>query len=131
MNDNLKSPSRTNGFLDLPDLPARIEAAREFVYAAFDSEFIKIGKSARHPHERLADLQTANARQLLLMAWTIELTEKQAHRLLCRWKVRGEWFRATPELLDQLATWTYLDQAVFSQAMDAARPEAAEERMPR
>jgi hypothetical protein len=88
--------------------PGRLNAG-ELVYAITDGCCVKIGKSTGHPMTRLHDLQTGNPRPLALLAYTSTLSEKQAHRRLSRWRVHGEWFRATPQLLQELLTWDWCD----------------------
>ena len=105
---------RRHGFLPLLDLPEQLEAAREYCYAAWDGEFIKIGKSAKHPHQRVADLQTGNPRTLCLVAYTVEFREAQVHKTLSRYRVRGEWFRASAEVIDFIKGWTWVDAQVLA-----------------
>jgi hypothetical protein len=109
------SGARAHGFLDVPDLAAQVERAAHYVYAAYDGEFLKVGKSRNHPHQRVADLATGNPRVLRLLAWTVTLTERQAHRRLYRWRVRGEWFRAAPAVLEEIAAWTWLDEGLLAE----------------
>jgi hypothetical protein len=109
---------RRHGFhprvLDAPHLLN----AGELVYAVADGAgFVKVGRTCGHPLARLHDLQCGNARPLVLLAYTSTLSEKQAHRRLSRWRVHGEWFAAAPGLLDELATWDFLDEG----ALDAVR----------
>lgn len=108
---------RTNGFLPTPDLDAHLEAAVEIVYAVWDGgAYIKVGKvCGRHPTQRCADLQTGNPRVLRLVAYTTALTEKQAHRRLSWFRVRGEWFRVAPEVLRELTDWTWVDGEVMAE----------------
>jgi hypothetical protein len=112
-----------HGYLDLPDLPQHIEAAAEFTYAIWDQSFIKIGRSRRHPHERAKDLQTGNPRRLLLLAWTVDLTEAAAHRKLSRWRRKGEWFAASIPVLNELQSWTWVDVELFVDVVVAVSAE--------
>jgi hypothetical protein len=82
-----------SGHLDVPDQAARIEAAGSYTYAISDGTAVKIGRSAAHPICRLAALQVGNPRELRLVAWSVSVTEGEAHRRLHRWRLRGEWFR--------------------------------------
>jgi hypothetical protein len=111
---------RKHGFLIAPDLAERIEGAREYVYAIADGAHIKIGKSSCHPHRRMAELQTANPRPLCLVAYTVSLTERRAHYRLWRWRVRGEWFKASTEVLRELSTWTWIDAKALATVSEVA-----------
>jgi hypothetical protein len=106
---------RRFGFVCIPDLAERIESATEKVYAIADGECVKVGKTRYHPQQRLEELQTGNPRVLRLLAWTVTLTERQAHRKLRRWHVRGEWFAASPELLRELSSWTWTNSTEVKQ----------------
>jgi len=73
------------------------------VYFISDGEYIKIGK-ADNPNKRLDQLQTANARPLVLLH-TIsggKIEENKMHHLFKKWHVRGEWFRAESEMLKNI-----------------------------
>ena len=62
---------------------------------------VKIGYSERDPFGRLATMQTGNPRALTLLA-TIpgdRSVERELHDKFSPLRVRGEWFRGTPELL--------------------------------
>lgn len=70
------------------------------LYAIFDRDAVKLGV-ARKPAERLADLQTANPRELALYtscAGNAGL-ERFFHRWLNEWRVRGEWFAVDSHVL--------------------------------
>ena len=85
---------------------SRVKASTSFVYFISDGDFIKIGK-ANNPSSRLSELQTGNARQLILLN-TIECDGEDAgYRLEARLqqlfsgiKALGEWFVATPDLFN-------------------------------
>jgi hypothetical protein len=81
--------------------------ARTKVYAIYDGEYIKIGKTALHPTQRLSQLQTANPRKLTLIAYTSNVREKTVHNKLAYSRIRGEWFRPTLQVLTELRTWDY------------------------
>jgi hypothetical protein len=89
-------------------------APTTYVYAVSDSTAVKVGKSLGHPSVRLAELQVGNPRPLVLLAWTQHLTERQAHRLLWRHHLRGEWFKPHPALLGALRLWDWLDEAALA-----------------
>jgi hypothetical protein len=86
---------------------------RACVYAIIErseSKAVKLGKSAGHPSQRLAELQTGNPRPLVLLAYTRHLSERAVH---LRWRAlreNGEWFRLDRGLLSELRTWDWLDE---------------------
>jgi hypothetical protein len=88
-----------------------------FCYAIVerDSPYIKLGHSNSHPELRRRDLQTGNWRQLQLLAYTAHITEAQAHTRFGRWRVSGEWFMLTPELLCEIERFDWIDTALHSQ----------------
>jgi hypothetical protein len=98
------------------DDPNRLNGV-PLTYALGDGRYLKIGRSGRHPVERARDLQTGNAGVLVVLAWTTTVTEAQVHRRLSRYRLRGEWFRPAPAVLEELLAWDFLDLA----ALDALR----------
>lgn len=70
---------------------------------------IKIG-SAFNPVYRVKSLQTGNPQRLYLRAVVVEkpayrqVLERPLHELFEDYRIRGEWFRPVPELL-QLIEW--------------------------
>ncbi len=94
------------------------------VYAIWDGEAVKIGKCKGHPATRLKELQTGNSRTLQLLAWTTNLTERQAHSALWSVRVRGEWFRLSEKLLDEIRGWDWLAPDLAAQ-LRQRMPEAA------
>jgi hypothetical protein len=104
---------RSNGFLaELVRSPHRL--CPPFVYAIWDGEAVKIGTSKVQPRSRMADLQTGNSRQLVLLAYTASATEREVHRRLARWRLRGEWFGPAPEVLSELRNWDWLDEGAVA-----------------
>lgn len=92
-----------------------IDAQREFsaapapptmgyVYFVSDGEDIKIGFSER-PVRRLTGLQSGHKKELKLLAVVSAglVSEKQAQDRFDHLKIRGEWYRAAPELTDYIA----------------------------
>jgi hypothetical protein len=75
------------------------KAQKPYVYFILDdsSQNVKIGKSDS-PEERLKNLQTANASNLILLKTTKNFTEKYVHDKFSHIRIRGEWFRYTDEL---------------------------------
>jgi hypothetical protein len=73
------------------------------VYFISDGEFIKIGRSDDYPIGRIGSLQTANARDLKLLA-VIPGADRECHlhRLFSAHHVRREWFRSCREILDYI-----------------------------
>jgi hypothetical protein len=101
------------------DDPTLLNGERERVYAIWDGVAVKIGKTLWDPMQRLRDLQTGSSATLALVAFTSSCTERQVHRRLHRWRLRGEWFRLTNELLVEIATWDYVDCGVFRRLQQA------------
>lgn len=58
---------------------------------------IKIGK-ATNPRARLSELQVGHYKTLCLLAYSDQLDEAKMHRRFKHLRLRGEWFRAAPEL---------------------------------
>jgi hypothetical protein len=84
----------------LPRLPRAIEEAEQLVYALWDGEAIKVGRSKRHPRERMCGLPTGNPRTMCLLAYDCGITERLAHRRLWRYRIPGgEWFRPHQDVL--------------------------------
>lgn len=63
---------------------------------------IKIGYSAHSPKVRLRELQTATAEKLSLLGWIAGSRddERDLHQRFAEYRIRGEWFRYTGELID-------------------------------
>lgn len=76
-------------------------SAMIYLIATDDRAFCKIGRSI-DPAKRLSALQTAWPRPLALMATRDEADyfERQLHEHLAKFRVRGEWFTFTDEVLD-------------------------------
>jgi hypothetical protein len=91
-----------------------VNSAAYFVYALTDGSAIKIGKTSRHPAERLRALQTGSSRKLALLAYTTGVTERYVHRHLWHSHVRAEWFECSPRVLAELKTWAWVDVAVMA-----------------
>jgi Meiotically up-regulated gene 113 len=92
------------------------------VYAVWDGEFVKVGYSRTHPRTRMAELQAGSSRELILLAYTASLTERQAHGKLHKHRVRGEWFAVCPEILAELNTWDWLDAEALAKVSHAPEP---------
>lgn len=81
-----------------------------FIQIENSDGFIKVGL-ARFPAARLAALQTGNPYKLKLLGVVSRVTEAfetRLHTHFQQFKVRGEWFKPVPELLDfikQETTW--------------------------
>jgi hypothetical protein len=67
-------------------------------YFISDGQRVKIGKS-RNPPSRLAQLQTSHAAQLTLLLSIEEDEEKTLHQRFAAFRLRGEWFTLSPEIL--------------------------------
>lgn len=73
------------------------------VYFITDGEFIKIGK-ANNPNQRLSELQTGNPKSLWIVKQIKgdEKQERMLHQIFKTWHYRGEWFKASPEMLKKM-----------------------------
>lgn len=84
-------------------IPNYIEAqgivSSTYVVRAGHAGPVKIGRS-KDPVNRIAELQTACAEQLVLLHIVPFDIEGKLHRRLAAWRVRGEWFSA--ECMDEL-----------------------------
>ena len=69
-----------------------------FVRAGSDGP-IKIGQTDNAVTDRLRTLQTGNHNELQLMACSRLLSERRLHQIFAHLRIRGEWFKAEPELL--------------------------------
>ena len=105
---------------ELTDDLERLEAATSYTYAIYDGVALKIGKSIWHPKMRLDSLQTGNPRSLKLIAYSVLLTESTVHRHLSRWRVRGEWFEPSVEVLRYISTWCWVDASALADLLALA-----------
>ena len=71
-----------------------------YLIAAHGTGKIKIGYSAKTPDGRLRTLQTANPHELrlLMLIRGSRRDEPRYHQMFDHIRVRGEWFKDTPEL---------------------------------
>lgn len=83
----------------------RFGEAGGYVYFVYDPacQAVKIGKSS-DPARRIAGFQTASASKLTLLATEgpyadAYAVEGRLHRRFWRHRIRGEWFRAVPEVM--------------------------------
>jgi hypothetical protein len=67
------------------------------------------GTSLNHPTPRLGELQVGNVNRLRLLAYSLSISERRAHRLMSSEHVRGEWFRLTPRLLAFVGRFDWID----------------------
>jgi hypothetical protein len=106
--------------------PLRLEApGATRTYAITDGTSIKIGKSACHPVLRLGMLQVGNPRELQLLAWTLGLSEAEAHRQLRAAHERGEWYAVCPLVLRLVGSWDWVDSRMWSALWRARRTVAS------
>jgi hypothetical protein len=91
-----------------------------FVQAGDDSRPIKIGY-ARNVGKRIATMQTGCPDELNLLAVMDgdEDVERSLHGLMGHLRVRGEWFRPAPELLDQIKSVSDNDSAASCRSLMA------------
>ena len=114
---------RTNGFRRslLPRLPEYLNAPTPRVYALTDGAAIKVGKSQWHPHDRLKTLATGNPRPLVLLAYTLTISESSAHRLFAPHHLYGEWFVPGKSLLEAISRWDWVDETALLALREAPR----------
>ena len=73
---------------------------REQVYFQTDGEYIKIGRTTRLAELRRKEHQTGNPRPIHTLAVLPGLSEQRLHAQLSPYRVRGEWYRLAPEVVD-------------------------------
>jgi hypothetical protein len=83
------------------------------IIAGLQSQVVKLGKSAAHPSQRLAELQTGNHVPLHLLAYTHHLSERAVHRRWRNLKVNGEWFKLNKGLLLEVKSWDWIDTLLW------------------
>lgn len=85
--------------------PRPIEPGAVVYFIQDENGNVKIGRSLESRlGERLSDLQSGNAQTLTLMGvcpGDVRL-ETSLHRRFKHLHVRGEWFRLTPEIVEQI-----------------------------
>lgn len=88
-----------------------------WIYFVRDGDFIKIGSAdgtlRSHVDSRVSALQTGNPRKLTLIGafrgtWA---AERDLHKRFKEDRVRREWFRASPDLLQEIADLLSTDGA--------------------
>ena len=96
-----------------------------FVQGSDPNGPIKIGVGT-NPGERLVSLQCGNWDELCILG--ISRARGAAHRVEARLhqrfaasRIRGEWFRRTPELIDEICALCYPDENWNSGSMEAAQ----------
>lgn len=79
--------------------PKSLNYTRGKIYFVQAGEFIKIGW-ALDPHKRIAHMQTGSAYEFKLLGLMHGslIEEKIVHKRFSAFRVRGEWFKQTPEL---------------------------------
>lgn len=83
-----------NGAYVIPNfIEAQGNVSSTYVVRAGSTGPVKIGRS-KDPVNRIAELQTACAEQLVLLHLIPFDIEAELHRRLSPWRVRGEWFSA-------------------------------------
>jgi len=71
-----------------------------FIYFIRAGDAVKIGFTRGDPRKRVAALQTGNAEHLRLLTYLAGHSdmEVELHDVLREHRIRGEWFRWTPEV---------------------------------
>ena len=78
-----------------------MESTNIYFIGSLESGTVKIGKS-NNPEKRLTELQTANPHKLVLYGVIDDVTselESRLHRILDPFRLEGEWFRLTDEVI--------------------------------
>lgn len=101
--DHLQNDARTCPPSDtrLTQPGSRDVLPKGYTYFVQDGDMIKIGSSMR-PEDRISALQTGSARHLDVLAIVSQdiADEFGTHQRFAHLRVRGEWFRAEPDLLE-------------------------------
>ena len=98
--------SRIRGYLVKNGIKLQEEGV-SYLYAILDSfGRVKMGKS-KHPFRRVKELQTSQAERLVCWAyWKVgvetKVAEKEAHEVLAKYRVGGEWFKLPYLYLEDL-----------------------------
>lgn len=75
-----------------------------FIHEKGNLNLFKIGKTACHPADRLAQLQTGNPRRLLIYRWLKigdhSTAEEYLHCRFCESRVLNEWFAINTDQID-------------------------------
>ena len=87
--------------------------SKVYFIRAEDTGFVKIGRTAKEPIERLRDLQVGSPNNLSLLCWITEgmfnHTERSLHKRFKAQHVRGEWFRYEGDLSEFIEKCSYSD----------------------
>lgn len=86
-------------------IPDKINGTVYFILDTYKKD-IKIGFTSKHIKERLSALQTSSSSELKVLA-TIPADrayEKELHRKFNKFKVNGEWFSPSPDLVSYIDT---------------------------
>jgi len=78
-----------------------MESTNIYFIGSLESGTVKIGKS-NNPEKRLVELQTANPHKLVLYGVIDDVTselESRLHRILDPFRLEGEWFKLTDEVI--------------------------------
>jgi hypothetical protein len=83
---------------------------------------IKIGQTMGIVRGRLQELQVGHHQKLRLLATSVLIAERDAHAKWAGQRIRGEWFRCSPELVTWIRSWEKQATLVPRKARPAARP---------
>lgn len=98
-----------------------------WVYFIGDGEgYVKIGFTAQL-HGRLAELQSGNARPLTVLKYCRGglVEERELHRRFAEHRVRGEWFRLAPEIVEHINSLPWPDEPEDEPPAPEVKPEKA------
>ena len=80
---------------------AKMEGTNIYFIGSLESRTVKIGKS-NNPEKRLAELQIGNPHKLVLYGVIDDVSselERRLHRILDPFRLEGEWFKLTDEVI--------------------------------
>lgn len=111
MSESLKEALELAGITKEKVEAVQREALRGFVYVIKCNEYYKIGCSREGVEKRLKAMQTGNPYELelIMMIKTSNYpkTELFLHKRFDKYRIRGEWFKLSEELINEL--YTYID----------------------
>lgn len=102
---------------EAPDASSLYEASpSSWIYFVRCGEFVKIGRTANWPTERVGKLATATPYDVAVLGvmrcfrHKANAQEKEIHRMFIQDHHRREWFRLTPQILEFIETLPKVEQ---------------------